>query len=140
MKVSFLLNGGELPKKQTSGSSGYDLYSSEDVVIPAGGAASVSLGFSMEFSEGYEAQIRSRSGLSLKKIIVLNSPGTIDSDYRGDLSVLLLNLSDKDFQVKKGDRVAQMVFAKVEFPELKVVSELSETVRGQGGFGSTGIK
>lgn len=142
MRVFFKLMGGNLPKKQTLGSAGYDVFACGDYLLRADGVVLVKLGFSMSFSFGYEAQIRSRSGLALKEqIVVLNAPGTIDSDYRDEVGVILKNFSSKDFVIKDGDRVAQMVFAKVESPEI-IVSEVLPDLSGSsrfGGFGSTGI-
>lgn len=101
----------------------------------------VSTGISIELPEGYEAQVRPRSGLSLKKgITVLNSPGTIDADYRGEIKVILINLSDKEVVIEKGERIAQMVISKVERANVVEVSSLSSTKRQEGGFGSTGTK
>ncbi len=95
----------------------------------------------IELPQGYEAQVRPRSGLAFKKgISVLNSPGTIDADYRGEIGVILINLSSKDFIIKDGERIAQMVIAKHEKAEWEEVEELIETERGIGGFGSTGVK
>lgn len=101
----------------------------------------VKTGLHIELPENIEAQIRPRSGLALKNgISIVNSPGTIDEDYRGDIGVVLVNLSNEDFLINKGDRIAQMVFAKVEKFDLKIVNELSSTIRGTGGFCSTGTK
>ena len=101
----------------------------------------IKTGIHIELPENTEGQIRSRSGLALKNgIVVLNSPGTIDEDYKGDLGVVLINLSDEPFKINKGDRIAQIVFQKVEKFDLNIVDKLSETVRGEGGFNSTGTK
>lgn len=98
-------------------------------------------GIHIELPKGMEAHIRPRSGLALKHgITVLNTPGTIDSDFRGEIGVILINLSQDPFQINKGDRIAQLIFARVEHCELNVVNKLSETVRGEGGFGSTKVK
>lgn len=129
---------GQTPKYQTSGAAGVDLESMEFVVIPAEEVVLVSTGLSMAIPEGYEGQVRSRSGLALKGIVVANSPGTVDSDYRGEVKVILRNLTLSDYHVKKGDRIAQMVFAKVEHVNFTCVDELPSTVRNTGGFGSTG--
>lgn len=95
----------------------------------------------MELPQGYECQVRPRSGLALKKgITVLNSPGTIDADYRGEVGVILINLSNEDFLIEDGERIAQLVFAKYKQAKFKLVDILSETDRGEGGFGSTGVK
>ena len=141
MKVNFILEKGAFPlAKSTSGSAGYDIASKEDVKIPAGKSALIKTGIFLELESGYEAQIRSRSGLAFKKsIMVLNSPGTIDSDYRGEIGVLLMNFGSEDFDVKKGDRVAQVVFAKYESPSMVEVNSFDETKRGDGGWGSSGV-
>jgi dUTP pyrophosphatase len=112
-----------------------------NVVLKPLERALIKTGLFIELEEGYEAQIRPRSGLALKKgITVLNSPGTIDADYRGEIGVVLVNLSNQDFVVEDGERVAQMVIAKHERVDWEVVEVLSDTVRGDGGFGHTGIK
>lgn len=134
----------ELPKYETSGSAGMDLraYLPEGAVtIAPMYRAIVPTGLFMEIPEGYEGQVRPRSGLAAKNgITVLNTPGTIDSDYRGELKVILINLSDKDFVINSGDRIAQIVFAKCEQLQCLQVESLSETQRGDGGFGHTGKK
>lgn len=133
--------GIELPSYATPGSAGMDLRSSERIVIRAGETALVPTGLFMEIPFGYEGQVRPRSGLALKHgITVPNTPGTIDSDYRGELKVILMNLGKADFVVEPGDRIAQLVFAEVTQGELIPVEELSETERSSGGFGSTGTK
>lgn len=137
MKIKFKLLDGKLPERQTSGSAGYDLYSAVDICVKKNTVELVRLGFSMEMENGVEAQIRSRSGIALKKqVFVLNSPGTIDSDYRGEVAVILYNLGYDDFVVKRGDRIAQMVFARLVDIEMKIDNDLSKTDR-LGGFGST---
>ena len=141
MKIKFkkLNDNAVIPAYQTKGSAGADLVSVEEKTLIPGETAMVSTGFSMEIPDGYEVQIRPRSGLAAKhSITVTNSPGTVDSDFRGEVKVILTNLGKADFTIKPGDRVAQMVVAKVEQPEFELVDELSETERGEGGFGSTG--
>lgn len=134
------LDDSTIPKYQTPGSAGCDLCSSENLTIRPGKRAIVSTGLKMELPYGFEAQIRSRSGLAAKYgITVLNSPGTIDSDYRGEIKVILLNTGNEDFPVKKGDRIAQMVICQVNHAIFQVSEEMSSTSRGSGGFGSTGI-
>jgi dUTP pyrophosphatase len=131
------------PKYETPGSSGMDIaaYIDRDININSGDRALVSTGFSLSIPKGYEIQIRPRSGLAAKKgITVLNTPGTIDSDYRGEIKVVLINLSKKKFIVKNGERIAQMVVCPIEQVSVEEVRELSETNRGTGGFGSTGAK
>lgn len=132
-------NDVKFPAYQTSGAAGMDVCAAEDVVLSPGETRLVATGFSMSLSEGYEAQLRPRSGLAIKhSITLMNSPGTIDHDYRGHVQVILSNLGREPFAVKKGDRIAQMVIAKVERPVIKIVDELDDTERGSGGFGSTG--
>lgn len=131
-----------LPAYETVQSAGMDLRANIDapVIIGPMQRALIPTGLSIALPAGFEAQIRPRSGLALKKgITVLNSPGTIDADYRGDIGVILVNLSNQDFQVNDGDRIAQMVIARYEQVEWKPVGELSETERGEGGFGHSGI-
>jgi len=120
--------------------AGMDLFSVEEKVIKAKTFALCKTGFSMELPSGYEAQVRSKSGLSLKSgIIVLNSPGTIDENYRGEIGVILMNVSDVDYKVEKNQKIAQMVINKVEHFDMVEVTEISESTRGVNGFGSTGI-
>ena len=144
MKVS-IINTSEfsLPKYETSASAGLDLRAniSESIQLKPLERALVNTGIFIEIPEGYEAQIRPRSGLAYKHgITVLNSPGTIDADYRGEIGVILVNLSAEEVEIQSGDRIAQMVFAKVEQAEWVEVSQLSTSERGEGGFGSTGKK
>jgi len=131
-----------LPEYKTEFSAGMDLcaFLNSDVVIKPLERFLVPTGLFIELPQGFEAQIRPRSGLAAKYgITVLNTPGTIDSDYRGEIKVILINLSNQDFVVHNGERICQMVIAKYEKVDLQVVEELSDTVRGQGGFGHTGI-
>ena len=133
----------ELPHYATSQSAGMDLRANleEPILLKPLQRTLVKTGLFMELPIGYEAQVRPRSGLAFKKgITVLNSPGTIDADYRGEISVILVNLSDEEFVIEDGERVAQMVIAKHEQADWEVVVELVETERGVGGFGSTGVK
>ena len=133
----------ELPHYATSQSAGIDLRANleEPILLNPLQRTLVKTGLFMELPIGYEAQVRPRSGLAFKKgITVLNSPGTIDADYRGEISVILVNLSDEEFVIEDGERVAQMVIAKHEQADWEVVVELVETERGTGGFGSTGVK
>jgi dUTP pyrophosphatase len=128
------------PAYQTLGSAGCDIHASEDVLVWSKSCKLVPTGLSMEIPDGYECQIRPRSSLALKHgVIVFNTPSTIDSDYRGELFILLHNTRDVPFSVKKGDRVAQLVFAPVTRAEFVTVDELSKTERGEGGWGSTGV-
>lgn len=130
-----------LPKYATPGSAGMDLYASlkNDVTLKPNDSYLIPTGIKIELPEGYEAQVRPRSGLAINhNIIVLNSPGTIDSDYRGEIKVILKNLGDKDFVVKNGDRIAQMVIASYVRIEWEGVEKINDTKRGSGGFGHTG--
>lgn len=128
-----------IPLYQTEGSAGCDLRSAEDVVINPGKRATVSTGLKIEIPAGFEAQIRPRSGLAAKYgVTVLNSPGTIDSDYRGLIKVILLNAGEEPFIISKGDRIAQMVFSEFSRCVFLKSDTLSSTQRGEGGFGSTG--
>ena len=132
-----------LPKYETEGSSGLDLAANIDkqIKILPGKSEIISTGLAVAIPKNFEIQIRPRSGLAAKsQISVLNTPGTIDADYRGELKVILINLSDKVFIVEKGLRIAQMVLCPVVKATLKEVKELENTERGSGGFGSTGIK
>lgn len=143
MKVKFkkLHPDAKLPTYGTEGAAGADVYSVEEVWIDAGEHRLVRCGLGCEIEPGYEIQVRPRSGLALKsKVTVLNSPGTIDEDYRGELCVMLMNhgFSPKTFE--KGERVAQLVVAPVVRANFEWTEELSETHRGEGGFGSTGVK
>ena len=132
-----------LPKYETNGSSGMDLAANIDanINIDPGKTAIIPTGLTLSIPKGFEVQIRPRSGLAAKqKISVLNTPGTIDSDYRGEIKVILINLGQDSFKVEKGLRIAQMVVCPVIQAQLKEVNDLSETERGKGGFGSTGTK
>lgn len=131
-----------LPTYSTEYSSGLDLRANldNDLVIKPLQRVLVPTGLFIELNEGYEAQIRPRSGLAIKYgITVLNTPGTIDTDYRGEIKIILINLSNEDFTIHNGDKIAQMVIAKFEKADLKIVDSLSETVRSDGGFGHSGI-
>jgi dUTP pyrophosphatase len=133
--------GVPLPKYETIGSAGLDIkaFISSDLAIPPMGRVKIPTGLFLEIPEGYEAQIRPRSGLAFKwGITVLNSPGTIDSDYRGELEIILINMGSESFTVKNGDRIAQMVISQVSRAAISEAEHLSETERGSGGFGSTG--
>ena len=128
-----------LPRQMTEGAAGLDLLADETCTLPPLGRARVPTGLALAIPAGYEGQVRPRSGLAAKLgVTVLNAPGTIDSDYRGELQVLLVNLSDVPAVIARGDRIAQLVIARVERAELVEVFELDATARGTGGFGSTG--
>jgi dUTP pyrophosphatase len=129
------------PQYQTSLSAGMDIHAwiANDIVLMPLGRATVPTGLFIELPAGFEAQIRPRSGLAAKHgITLLNSPGTIDADYRGEIKVIMVNLSEEDFRIKSGDRIAQMIISKHEKAEWQIVVELNDTDRKSGGFGSTG--
>lgn len=133
----------ELPNYETIASAGMDLRAniSEPITLKSLERTIVTTGLFIELPIGFEAQVRPRSGLAAKKgITVLNSPGTVDADYRGEIGVILVNLSTEDFIIENGERIAQLIIAKHERAEWLEVHELSETSRGAGGFGSTGVK
>jgi dUTP pyrophosphatase len=134
-----LLDGGRLPGRQTRGSAGFDLAAARDCTIEPGSWQVVPTGVALELPPGLEAQVRPRSGLAANHGVgVLNGPGTIDSDYRGEVKVVLFNLGAGPFRIRAGDRVAQLVFAAVLPVTLEPADDLSPTERGSGGFGHTG--
>lgn len=143
VKISRLSNCHSLPSYATSGSSGLDLYAANKnpIMLYPGQRTVIPTGIAIELPEGYEAQIRPRSGLAVKHgITVLNTPGTIDSDYRGEIKVVLINLGKEKFVIKRGDRIAQLVITPVVKAELEEVENINiDTERGTEGFGSTGI-
>jgi dUTP pyrophosphatase len=129
-----------IPAYQTSGSAGCDLMSTDNVVIPSGSRLVVGTGLKMEIPSGFAAQVCSRSGLAAKSgIQVLNAPGLVDNDYRGEVKVILYNSGREDFIVKKGDRIAQLMFFPIFQAIFQKAKTVSETDRGEGGFGSTGV-
>lgn len=135
-------NDLDLPKYETSSSAGMDLRAciTENITIKTGERKLIKTGLAIALPENYEAQIRPRSGLALKNgITVLNTPGTIDADYRGEIGVILINLGENDFTVERGMRIAQMIISPIVQANIIEVKELSETSRGKGGFGSTGV-
>jgi len=134
--------GLPVPHYQTEHSAGVDLYAAadSDVVLGAGQWKLIPTGIALAIPEGYEGQVRPRSGLALKHGIgMLNGPGTIDADYRGEIGIILFNFGEAPFTIKRGDRIAQLVFARVERARFERVESLSETARGAGGFGHTGV-
>ncbi|NHA20829.1 dUTP diphosphatase [Helicobacter pylori] len=140
IKIQKIHPNALIPKYQTEGSSGFDLHAVEEVVIKPHGVGLVRIGICLSLEVGYELQVRTRSGLALNhQVMVLNSPGTVDNDYRGEIKVILANLSDKDFKVQVGDRIAQGVVQKAYKAEFIEYEQLDETSRGSGGFGSTGV-
>jgi len=147
IKIKKLRSDVEIPTYATSGAAGFDLRASQDATIYPNGTAFIGTGLAFEIPEGYEMQIRPRSGMSAKtKVRVANSPGTIDSDYRGEVKIILDNIYDKNtgnmdaYTIRKGDRIAQGVICPVLQVEFEEVEELDETERGEGGLGSTGSK
>ena len=132
--------GIKLPIAETAAAAGCDIRSNHDATINPGDKLLVKTGLSVEIPIGYEIQVRPRSGLALSKgITVLNSPGTIDADYRGEIKIALINHSNKDFVIKNGDRIAQMIISKYEQISFSLTESLDETERGEGGYGHTGI-
>ncbi|RDI56457.1 dUTP diphosphatase [Flavobacterium glaciei] len=133
----------DLPSYETTASAGMDLRANitDPITLKPLERTIVKTGLFIELPIGYEAQVRPRSGLAAKNgVTVLNAPGTVDADYRGEIGVILVNLSNEDFTIQNGERIAQLVIAKHDRAEWTVVQELSETSRGEGGFGSTGVK
>ncbi|MGL2714827.1 dUTP diphosphatase [Helicobacter pylori] len=140
IKIQKIHPNALIPEYQTEGSSGFDLHAVEEVMIKPHGVGLVKIGICLSLEVGYELQVRTRSGLALNhQVMVLNSPGTVDNDYRGEIKVILANLSDKDFKVQVGDRIAQGVVQKTYKAEFIECERLDETSRGSGGFGSTGV-
>lgn len=132
-------HGLDLPSYATAGAAGMDVLAAEGMTLRPGARAAVATGFAMAIPQGYEIQVRPRSGMALKHgISVPNAPGTIDSDYRGEVKVILVNQSEDNFSIQRGDRIAQLVLAPVTLAAWAEVDELAETERGEGGFGSTG--
>jgi dUTP pyrophosphatase len=142
LRVPITVSGdGALPEYATPQSAGMDLRASEEVVLEPGEIRSVRTGIRIALPEGYEAQVRPRSGLALRHgISIPNAPGTIDADYRGEICVLLINLGREAFEIRRGDRIAQLVVAPVTRVIWESVEALPETERGAGGFGSTGVR
>ena len=142
LKFQKLDNRVQIPQYQTVGSSGMDLcaFLEEDIILKPMERKLIPTGLKMEIPIGYEAQVRPRSGLSIKNgITLINCIGTVDADYRGELKVPLVNLGQEDFTIKNGDRIAQMVIMPIIQPQIEVMTELSQTQRQEGGFGSTGV-
>lgn len=144
MQIKIINNSQHpLPNYETIASAGMDLRANitESIVLKPLERALIKTGLFIELPIGFEAQVRPRSGLAFKKgITVLNSPGTVDADYRGEIGVILVNLSNEEFTIENGERIAQLIIAKHERAEWIEVEELTETSRGEGGFGSTGVK
>ena len=141
VKVKKLTNDAKIPKIEHEGDAGFDLYSNEETTLLPMERKLVGTGISIAFPKGFEAQVRPKSGLAIKHgLTLVNTPGTIDASYRGEVKVILINLGKEEYQVEKGKKIAQVVFNKIEEPELIEVNELGETKRGDGGFGSTGLE
>jgi dUTP pyrophosphatase len=141
IRLRRLPNGDHLPLPgyATAGAAGMDVVAAESLTLAPGARAAVATGFAIAIPDGYEVQVRPRSGLALKHgITCLNTPGTIDSDYRGEIKVILINLGDAPFAIARGKRIAQLVPAPVQRASLALVDDLDDTARGSGGFGSTG--
>ncbi len=139
LKIKRIKDNAILPRYAHKGDAGMDIFSTERYLIKPFERCLISTGLKIEIPEGYELQIRPRSGLALKKGISLpNSPGTIDSGYRGELGVILINYGKEEFEINPGDKIAQAVLNKIESAEIEEVEEISATSRGEGGFGSTG--
>ncbi|AUF82677.1 dUTP pyrophosphatase [Tetraselmis virus 1] len=137
-KVKLLCDDAKMPCRGDQGAAGFDVYSTEDAVIPKGGRNGVGTGLSMACPPNHYIRVAPRSGLAFKNGIDVLA-GVIDESYRGEIKVILQNLGDNDFSVKKGDRIAQLIFEKISIPMLELVDSLSDTERGSGGFGSTGV-
>ena len=143
VNIKKLYEGVILPEYKTKGSAGCDIHAfigpqGNYIRLMSGEIRLVKCGFSLEIPKGYEVQIRPRSGLAKLGVTVMNAPGTIDSDYRGEVGVLLINLGEKEITIEKNERIAQMVCSKVEQMSLETVTSMCDTKRGSGGFGSTG--
>ena len=141
VKIKLVTKEGNIPKYETTGSAGMDLKATltEPIILEPSERKLVPTGLFIELPKGYEAQVRARSGLAIKHgITLINCIGTIDSDYRGELKVPLVNLGTEPFEIKNGERIAQLIVAKYETVEWQIVEKLSETERGEGGFGHTG--
>jgi len=139
VKIKKIKDNAIIPKYAHKGDAGVDLYPTEDYLLKPGERTLVSTGIKIAVPEGYEAQVRPKSGLALNHgISVCNTPGTIDAGYRGEVGVIAINHSNEDFKIEKGKKIAQMIFNKVEGAEFEEVDDLDNTSRGDGGFGSTG--
>tara|TARA_Y100000310_G_C20701203_1_gene830053 strand:+ start:1458 stop:1889 length:432 start_codon:yes stop_codon:yes gene_type:complete len=141
VKVKKLDTEAKMPKVEHEGDAGFDLYANETASLKPMERKLIPTGISIAFDKGYEAQVRPKSGLAINHgITLLNTPGTIDAGYRGEVKVIMANLSDTEYLIEKGKKIAQVVFNKIEEPELIEVKELDESSRGEGGFGSTGLE
>ena len=143
LNIKFLDNNKlkKIPVYATDGSAGMDIFSSSDYVLKPSSINLIKTNIAMSIPEGYELQIRSRSGLALKNgVFVLNAPGTIDSDYRGEIGIIICNIGSDIYYINSGDRIAQAVLTKYDKADIKVVEDIGDTIRSSGGFGSTGLK
>ena len=141
IKIKKIKENAIVPKYAHHGDAGVDLYSTEDYIIKPGERVLVSTGIAIAIPKGHEAQVRPKSGLALKHgISIVNTPGTVDCEYRGEIGVIAINLGNEDFKIEKENKIAQMVFNKIEKADFEEVKELDDTTRGDGGFGSTGHK
>ena len=141
VKIKKLAEEAKVPKVEHHGDAGFDLYANENTALKPGERKLISTGIAMSFEKGYEAQVRPKSGLAIKHgLSLVNTPGTIDSGYRGEVKVILINHGEEEYLVEKGKKIAQVVFNKIEEPEIEEVEDLDETTRGEGGFGSTGLE
>ena len=142
MKLKIISKSGVLPKYETEGAAGFDIraYLKNDFILKSGERALVPTGLFFQIPKGYEAQVRARSGLAIRNGIgLVNGIGTVDSDYRGEIKVPLINWSNEDFTIHNGDRIAQVVINRYEYVEFEITDKLSYTERGEGGFGHTGV-
>ena len=140
IKIKLLNENAKIPVRASEHASGFDIFSAQKTILKAKSFQLISTGFAIEMPQSMEAQIRPRSGLAIKHgITILNSPGTIDADYRGEIKVILINHSDTDFKIEIGTRIAQIVFSKIVETEFEQVENLNESIRGENGFGSTGL-
>ena len=142
MKLKIISKSGVLPKYETEGAAGFDIraYLKNDFILKSGERALVPTGLFFQIPKGYEAQVRARSGRAIRNGIgLVNGIGTVDSDYRGEIKVPLINWSNEDFTIHNGDRIAQVVINKYEYVEFEITDKLSYTERGEGGFGHTGV-
>jgi len=139
--IQKLHNDAVIPKYAHEGDAGVDLHSTIDYGLKPGEKALIPTGLKMAIPKGYEGQVRPKSGLALKSgITVLNTPGTVDAPYRGEVGVIVINHSKDPYQIRKGEKIAQMIFNEIKYANFKVVDSLNETSRGEGGYGSTGLK
>jgi len=140
VSIRILSEDARMPKLEHEGDAGFDLYSTEDAILKPMQRKLIPTGISMAIEKGYEAQIRPKSGLAIEHgITLLNTPGTIDAGYRGEIKVIVINLGEKEYRIEKGKKICQVVFNKIEHPEIIEVQELEASSRGKGGFGSTGL-